>query len=152
MLKGAFIGRDKYFSSTIIHFPVQCFRSVVSLSQTHPRKELVVSSLPKLTNDLGRDPSSWGSCYTFTKRTFRRRGIDMNMGGRSETTSECKSVTNSTRNSISQDDKGSELKGRKQAGRPASGDKKNENAEPSKLTYTSEEDIYYEPGGKRKKT
>jgi len=76
----------------------------------------------------------------------------MNMGGRSETTSECKSVTNSTRNSISQDDKGSELKGRKQAGRPASGDKKNENAEPSKLTYTSEEDIYYEPGGKRKKT
>ena len=73
----------------------------------------------------------------------------MNMGGRSEATSECKSVTNSTRNSISQDDKGSELKGRKQAGRSASSDKKSENAEPSKLTYTSEEDVYYEPGGKR---
>lgn len=69
------------------------------------------------------------------------------MGGRSESTSECKSVTNSSRNSPSQDDKGGEIKGRKQTGRSASGDKKNENAQPSKLTYTSEEDIYYEPGG-----
>lgn len=76
----------------------------------------------------------------------------MNMGGRSEATSEYKSVTNSTRNSISQDDKGSELKGRKQAGRSTSSDKKSENAEPSKLTYTSEEDVYYEPGGKQKRT
>ena len=76
----------------------------------------------------------------------------MNMGGRSEATSEYKSVTNSTRNSISQDDKGSELKGRKQAGRSANGDKKSENAEPSKLTYTSEEDVYYEPGGRQKWT
>lgn len=72
------------------------------------------------------------------------------MGGRSESTSECKSVTSSSRNSLSQEDKGSELKGRKQAGRSATGDKKSENADPSKLTYTSEEDIYYEPGGKRK--
>lgn len=69
------------------------------------------------------------------------------MGGRSESTSECKSVTSSSRNSLSQEDKGSELKGRKQSGRTASGDKKSENADPSKLTYTSEEDIYYEPGG-----
>ncbi|XP_058967313.2 arginine-glutamic acid dipeptide repeats protein isoform X1 [Pocillopora verrucosa] len=68
------------------------------------------------------------------------------MGGKSENTSECKSVTNSSRNLPSQDDKGSEAKGRKHNGRSASGDKKNENTQPSKLTYTSEEDIYYEPG------
>ena len=74
------------------------------------------------------------------------------MGGRSESTSECKSVTSSSRSSLSQEDKGSELKGRKQAGKSTNGDKKNENAEPSKLTYTSEEDIYYEPGGERKNT
>ena len=42
MLKGAFIGRDKDFSSTIIHFPVQCSRSVDSLPLKYPRKEFVV--------------------------------------------------------------------------------------------------------------
>lgn len=74
------------------------------------------------------------------------------MGGRSDSTSESKSVTSSSRsNSLPQEDKGSELKGRKQAGRSATDDKKGENADPSNLTYTSEEDIYYEPGGKRKK-
>lgn len=92
--------------------------------------------------------SSWGSSHTFLPETTILSA--RNMGGRSDSTSECKSVTNSGRNSLSQEDKGSELKGRKQAGRSATGDKKNENAEPSKLTYTSDEDIYYEPGGERK--
>ena len=82
----------------------------------------------------------------FTPRT--RLHANRGMGGKSENTSECKSVTNSSRNLPSQDDKGSEAKGRKHNGRSASGDKKNENTQPSKLTYTSEEDIYYEPGGK----
>lgn len=73
----------------------------------------------------------------------------MIMGGRSEASSECKSVTNTGRNSLSQDDKRSELKGKRQTGKSANSDKKNEASETSKLTYTSEEDVYYEPGGKR---
>lgn len=75
----------------------------------------------------------------------------MIMGGRSESTSESKSVTTSGRNSLSQDDKRSDLKGRKQAGKLASGDKKNEASDPSKLTYTSEEGVCYELGGKNKR-
>ena len=75
----------------------------------------------------------------------------MIMGARSESTSECKSVTTSGRNSLSQDEKrSSEFKGRKQNGKSGNGDKKHEASDSSKLTYTSEEDVYYEPGGKRK--
>ena len=72
------------------------------------------------------------------------------MGGKGEVNvSECKSVTSGNRNPLStQDEKRGDLKGRRQAGKSASGDKKNENGEPSNLTYTSEEDVYYEPGGK----
>lgn len=75
----------------------------------------------------------------------------MIMGGRSESTSECKSVTSSGRNSLSQDDKRNDLKGRKQAGKSVSPDKKNEGGEPSKLTYTSEDGLHYEPGGIKKR-
>lgn len=105
----------------------------------------MVLSLPKRTNDLGL-----GEATKFPPGRVCAKGGQflpadsrMSMG----TTSECKSVTNSTRNLLSPEEKGSELKGRKQAGRSASGDKKSENSETSKLTYTSEEDVYYEPGG-----
>lgn len=80
MLKGAFIGRDKDFSSTIILFPVPCFRSDTSLSQKDPRKEFVVLQLPKHTNDLGKDKaasfSQAGEIATplRQRRTFCRQG------------------------------------------------------------------------------
>lgn len=72
----------------------------------------------------------------------------MTMGGRSETTSDCKSVTSSGRNSLSQDDKRSELKGKKMAGKTANGDKNGEAGESSILSYTSDENVLYEPGGR----
>lgn len=70
----------------------------------------------------------------------------MTMGGRSETTSDCKSVTSSGRNSLSQDDKRSELKGKKMVGKTANGDKKGEGGESSIVSYTSDENVLYEPG------
>ena len=73
----------------------------------------------------------------------------MIVGGGSEASSECKSVTNTGRNSLSQDDKRIELKGKRQTGNSANNDKKNEASEASKLTYTSEEDVYYESGGRQ---
>ncbi|XP_015767733.1 PREDICTED: arginine-glutamic acid dipeptide repeats protein-like [Acropora digitifera] len=59
----------------------------------------------------------------------------MTMGGRSETGSECNSLTNS-------DDK---QRAKKLTGK-TNGDKKSEANEPSLLTYTSDENVLYEPG------
>lgn len=63
----------------------------------------------------------------------------MTMGGRSETSSECNSLTNS-------DDK---QRAKKLTGK-TNGDKKSEASEPSLLTYTSDENVLYEPGGRRR--
>ena len=63
----------------------------------------------------------------------------MTMGGRSETNSECNSLTSS-------DDK---QRAKKLTGK-TNGDKKPETNEPSLLTYTSDENVHYEPGGRRR--
>ena len=60
------------------------------------------------------------------------------MGGRSETASEFNSMASS-------DDKRAEHKGKKLTCKT-----KMEANEPSVLTYTSDENVYYEPGGRRK--
>lgn len=72
----------------------------------------------------------------------------MAMGVKGESSSECKSVTSSGR-ALSQDEKRAEFKGRKQSGgKSANVEKKPDGTDSTKLTYTSEEDIYYEPGGR----
>ena len=127
------------------------------VQKLHGEKLAVCSRCEKQThlNVLKLRPSLRGNSHLFEveKSTFTGKPLNgsMIMGGRSESTSESKSVTTSGRNSLSQDDKRSDLKGRKQAGKLASGDKKNEASDPSKLTYTSEEGVCYEPGGKNKR-
>ena len=60
------------------------------------------------------------------------------MGARSDTTLDYKGLTSS-------DDKRGEQKGKKLTGKT-----KAEVNEPSQLTYTSDENVHYEAGGRRK--